>query len=64
MVTIWWPEPAAGDLVWCHFPPAKVAGKPKPRPALIIEVFDDHSHVRVACGTSQRTTTLLSAPRF
>ena len=56
----WWPEPAAGDILWCRFPVE--LGKPdKPRPALVIVVFDDDApefHVRVAFGTSQRTSTL------
>ena len=57
---IWWPEPAAGDIVWCHFPDG-VSARPKPRPALIVQVFDDDAPqftVQVAYGTSQRTTTL------
>jgi hypothetical protein len=48
----WWGEPAAGDIVWCYC---------MPRPALILTVFDDdapHFEVRVAYGTSQKTTTL------
>lgn len=56
----WWGEPAAGDIVWCHFPDF-IHPRPKPRPALILAVFDDDApqfHVRVAYGTSQRTTTL------
>lgn len=60
MKAIWWPEPTAGDIVWCHFPD-DIHPKPKPRPALIIEVYDDDApefHVNVAYGTSQHTTTL------
>lgn len=56
----WWPEPAAGDIVCCHFPD-NINPRPKPRPALILVVFDDDAPeftVRVAYGTSQRTTTL------
>lgn len=56
----WWPEPTAGDVVWCHFPD-DINPKPKPRPALILAVFDDQIpafFVQVAYGTSQRTTTL------
>lgn len=56
----WWPEPAAGDIVWCHFPD-NINPRPKPRPALILNVFDDdapHFVVDVAYGTSQKTTTL------
>lgn len=56
----WWPEPTAGDIVWCHFPD-DIHPKPKPRPALILVVYDDQEpefFVQVAYGTSQRTTTL------
>jgi len=58
-VTVW-REPAAGDIVWCHFPD-NVHPRPKPRPALIIAVFDSEPgkfDVRVVYGTSKRTTTL------
>lgn len=60
MTQRWWNEPAAGDILWCHFPD-HVHPRPKPRPALVLTVFDDDApqfHVRVAYGTSQRTTTL------
>ncbi len=60
MKPTWWAEPTAGDIVWCHFPD-NIRPRPKPRPALIVEVYDDDDpefHVRVAYGTSQRTTTL------
>lgn len=56
----WWPEPAAGDIVWCHFPD-NIQPHPKPRPALILSVFDDDAPrftVQVAYGTSQRPQTL------
>jgi hypothetical protein len=57
----WWPEPAAGDVVWCHFPD-EVHPKPKPRPALIVRVFDAAQPARfivqVAYGTSKKTTEL------
>ncbi len=56
----WWSEPTAGEIVWCHFPD-DIRPRPKPRPALILAVFDDDAPrftVRVAYGTSQRTTTL------
>ena len=59
-MVFWWPEPAAGDIVWCHFPD-NISPLPQPRPALILVVFDDDAPeftVRVAYGTSQRTTTL------
>ena len=60
MTPQWWAEPTAGEIVWCHFP-SHVTPRPKPRPALILAVFDDDAPqftVRVAYGTSQRTTTL------
>lgn len=60
MTTAWWGEPTAGDVVWCHFPD-NIHPHPKPRPALVLEVYDDEAPqflVRVAYGTSQRTTTL------
>lgn len=60
MTQKWWGEPAAGDIVWCHFPD-NIHPRPKPRPALILTVFDDDAprfEVRVAYGTSQKTTTL------
>ncbi len=56
----WWAEPTAGEIVWCHFPD-DIHPRPKPRPALILAVFDDDAPqftVRVTYGTSQRTTTL------
>jgi hypothetical protein len=55
-----WAEPSAGDIVWCHFPD-HINPRAKPRPALILVVYDDDAPaftVRVAHGTSQRTTTL------
>jgi len=60
MTTAWWGEPTAGDVVWCHFHD-NIHPRPKPRPALVLEVYDDEAPqflVRVAYGTSQRTTTL------
>lgn len=60
MANRWWSEPAAGDIVWCRFPDS-VSLRPKPRPALVLGVFDDTAPkfiIRVAFGTSQRTTTL------
>ena len=60
MMSPWWEEPTAGEIVWCHFPD-DVTPRPKPRPALILAVFDDDApqfHVRVAYGTSQRMNTL------
>jgi hypothetical protein len=58
----WWPEPTAGDVVWCHFPD-NINPKPKPRPALILSVKEDDQgwiFVRVAYGTSQKTDRLYS----
>ena len=46
--------------MWRHFPD-EIHPRPKPRPALIPVVFDDDApqfDVRVAYGTSQRTTSL------
>lgn len=60
MIHQWWGEPTAGDIVWCHFPD-NIQPRPKPRPALILAVFDDDAPqftVRVVYGTSQRTTAL------
>lgn len=57
---IWWEEPTAGEIVWCHFPDY-IRPRPKPRPALVLAVFDDDAPefvVEVAYGTSQRTTEL------
>jgi hypothetical protein len=56
----WWAEPTAGDIVWCHFPDS-INPRPKPRPALIMVVYDDAApefRVEVAYGTSQRVTEL------
>ena len=61
MTSRWWAEPTAGDIVWCHFPDG-VNPRAKPRPALVLAVLDDDAPqftVRVAYGTSQRTTALL-----
>ncbi len=57
-----WGEPQAGDVLWCHFPD-HINPRAKPRPALVLAVFDDDEAgfvVRLAYGTSQRTTTLYS----
>ena len=59
-MTPWWAEPTAGDIVWWHFPD-DIGPGPKPRPALVLVVFDDDAprfEVRVVHGTSQRTTAL------
>lgn len=55
-----WPEPSAGDIVWCHFPD-HIHPKPKPRPGLIISTKQDDDgmiFVSVAYGTSQKTDRL------
>ncbi len=60
MTIRWWGEPTAGEIVWCHFPDG-VSPRPKPRPALILAVYDDEEPefvVRVVYGTSKRTTEL------
>jgi hypothetical protein len=60
MMHSWWGEPTAGEIVWCHFPD-DINPRAKPRPALVLTVFDDDApefEVRVVYGTSQRTTTL------
>ena len=57
-----WPEPSAGEIVWCHFPD-NISAKPKPRPGLIISVKEDNDamiFVNVAYGTSQKTNRLYS----
>jgi hypothetical protein len=57
---IWWEEPTAGEILWCHFPD-HINPHPKPRPALVLVVYDDDApqfHVEVPYGTSQRTTEL------
>ena len=59
---MWWPEPQAGVIVWCRFPdtPALQPG-PKPRPALVLVVFDDEApqfRVQVTYGTSQKVDRL------
>lgn len=60
----WWAAPEAGEIVWCYFPENRGIKKgPKPRPALVIKVFDDqapHFFVLVAYGTSQKTDQLRS----
>jgi len=58
----WWPEPTAGEIVWCHFPD-HIHPKPKARPGLIVATKEDDEgmiFVSVAYGTSQRTNRLYS----
>jgi hypothetical protein len=60
MTLRWWAKPTAGEIVWRHFPDG-MTPHPKPRPALVLAVFDDDAPqftVRILYGTSQRTTTL------
>ena len=58
----WWPEPSAGEIIWCHFPD-NIHPKPKPRPGLIVSTKGDDEgniFVSVAYGTSQKTNRLYS----
>ena len=60
MTHLWCAEPTAGEIVWCYFLD-DVSPRAKPRPALIMTVYDDDApnfQVRVAYGTSKPTTTL------
>ena len=57
-----WPEPTAGEIVWCHFPD-NINPKPKPRPGLIVSTKEDNDgtiFVSVAYGTSQKIDRLYS----
>jgi hypothetical protein len=60
----WWPQPMAGDVLWCHFPhlPQLDPG-PKPRPGLVMQVRElspQKYRVLIAYGTSQKTRQLRS----
>ena len=58
----WWLEPAASDIVWCHFPD-NIHRKPKSKTGLIISTKADDQgviFVSVAYGTSQKTDRLYS----
>lgn len=59
---LWWPQPEAGDIVWCRFPLNQgITPGAKPRPALIVKLFDDFApqwFVKVAYGTSQKVEQL------
>jgi hypothetical protein len=58
----WWPEPTAGEIVWCHFPD-NIHPRPKPRPALIVSTKEDDEgriFASVAYGTSKKTDRLYS----
>lgn len=60
----WWPQPAAGEFVWCRFPEdLRLTPGSKPRPALIMTVFDDEAPAYRVCsayGTSQKIKQLYS----
>jgi len=50
----WWPEPTAGEIVWCHFPD-NIHPKPKPRPGLIVSTkVDDEGMIFVSVASLQR----------
>ena len=58
----WWPEPTAGEIVWCHFPD-NIHPKPKSRLGLIVSTKADDEgiiFVSVAFGISQKTNRLFS----
>jgi hypothetical protein len=61
-MTLWWKRPLAGDFVWSYFPDElQSVPAEKPRPALILTVYDDHAlhiGVLVGYGTSQRVAQL------
>ena len=62
MTSPWWAEPTAGEIVWCHFPD-DIQPRPKPRPVLILAVFDDDAPqftVRVAYRSEEHTSELQS----
>ena len=60
-MSVRWPPPTVGDIVWCHFPelPA-LEPAPKPRPALVlsVEMREDGIVARVTYGTSRKVTSL------
>ena len=59
---IWWPEPSAGDIVWCRFPVHEgIPETVKARPALVTQMIPaeparGRCWVVVAYGTSQKTS--------
>jgi hypothetical protein len=59
---VWWPEPQAGVIVWCRFPDTpELRPGPKPRPALVLTVFDDEApqfRVLATYGTSRKVERL------
>jgi hypothetical protein len=56
------PPPEVGDILWCHFPDSINTPQIKPRPALVISVYEgeynDEFSVDVAYGTSQRLDSI------
>ena len=64
-LALWWPAPAAGDIVWCLWPNKgrnSLPG-PKPRPCLVLALDEKIlalPHVLVVYGTSQRVTQLVA----
>lgn len=55
--------PKPGDIVYCYFPQVGIPKPgPKPRPAVVLQVgtVDETPYVRVAYGTSRKTTELNS----
>lgn len=60
-VIIWWPKPPPGDIVWCRFPDSMKSPRPKPRPALILNIYDEdpeHCEVEVGHATKQDVNDL------
>ena len=58
----WWPEPTAGEIVWCHFPD-NIHPQPIARQGLVTSTKKDDDgklFVSVAYGTSQKTDQLSS----
>lgn len=51
------PMPASGDILWTNFSQVENLGfpGPKPRPGLVLFVFEEDHAVEIAYGTSQRT---------
>ena len=58
MTTQFNPLPSPGDFVWCHFPQIPGEPGPKPRPALVVAVFDNDHAIQVAYGTSKKTDSI------
>ncbi len=56
------PPPEVGDILWCHFPDNINVPQIKPRPALVISVYEgefyDEFSIEVAYGTSQKIDKL------